>query len=113
MRATQFSPEDLAFIEECMAAYFARLPATHMLGHALPNIPLRAHRDLAALVPQKMWDGPPDADGVVRWKRLTASPPRSIYFMAYGHLVFDFFETWSRSGMPRQVRKSWPCLSAK
>src|SRR5690242_15650416 len=95
MRAGRFSPEDMAFLDECLAAYFDRLPATHRIGHALADIPPRARQDWAALVPRKMWDGPPDADGVVRWKRLTCPPPRTMgWIMALGHLVYDLYETY-------------------
>lgn len=65
------TPEDEAFIEECLHSYVAKLPVELCSGLAVPDLPPRGLFDFATLVPYEMRDGKPNSDGIVRWKRLT------------------------------------------
>lgn len=76
-------PDDVAFVNECMDRYFARLPDELRSGVALPRRYDIVGYHRSYLIPWEMWDGRPDDDGYVRWQRLTIRP--QAYSPAHGH----------------------------
>jgi hypothetical protein len=60
-------------VNQIFDRYFAHLPGELQEGLARPSCVYPGHYG-AYFIPKRMWDGSPDGQGYVRWKRLVLSP---------------------------------------
>ena len=81
----RYNAEEERFVERCMEAHMAGLPAPLRTGPALPPWP-GASDWLRYLVPGEMWDGVPGADGLVPWKRVCCPASYTNHFDFADHM---------------------------
>src|SRR5207248_6195587 len=73
-RWPQFTDADAAFVDACLERTEAGLSEPLRLGVAIRRV--GAGGGLFAYgIPPDLWDGDPDAQGLVRWRRRTVDPP--------------------------------------
>jgi len=82
----QFTTDDVAFVRDCLAAYFARLPRALRTAVACPVAVAGGpfgrgpYANLWPLTaPGSLWDEPPDARGLVAWRPAVKQPSRSLH----------------------------------